>query len=121
MAKRILSLATEPSLLTLRAMILQAAGYDVCSASNLLQVVEAYESGDFDLILIGHTINGKEKRRIATKLRELGTKGSVLEICLVSPEIPNVDHWMTEAAPQLLLEKISEILAPSAVRETASP
>lgn len=109
MAKRILSLATDSSLLTLRAMILQAAGYEVSSASNLLQVIEAYKSGDFDLVLIGHTINGQEKRRISAKLRELETRGSVLELCLVSPEIPNVDYWMIEAGPQVLLERIQEI------------
>jgi PleD family two-component response regulator len=111
MAKRILSLATDSSLLTLRAMILQAAGYEVHSATNLLQVIEAYHSGDFDLILIGHTINEKEKRRIATKLRELGTNGSVLELCLISPEIPNVDYWIIESGPEVLLDKIQEILA----------
>jgi len=109
--KRILSLATDSSLLTLRAMILQAAGYEVHSASNLLQVIEAYKSGDFDLVLIGHTISEKEKRRIASKLRELGTNGSVLELCLISPEIPNVDYWMIEAGPQVLLDKIHEILS----------
>jgi CheY-like chemotaxis protein len=110
MAKRILSLATDPSLLKLREMILRAAGYEVMSATNLLQVIEAYASGDFDLILIGHTISGNEKRRIAIKLRELGTKGEVLELCLVSPEIPNVDHWLIESEPQQLLDRIREVL-----------
>ena len=109
MPHRILSLATDPSLITLREMVLKTAGYEVMSATSLIQVDQALETGDFDLVLISHTITEKEKRRIATRLRDLGTAADVLELCFISPEIPDVDHWMIESDPQALLDKIKDI------------
>lgn len=71
MAHRILSISYDGPLLVTRQMLLQAYGYDVTSAEGFAEALE-HSDGEskFDLIIMGHSIPFKDKRRIISQVRK---------------------------------------------------
>ena len=71
MSQRILSISYDGPLLITRQMLLQAYGYDVISAEGFAEALEHTEADpNFDLVIIGHSIPLKDKRRIVSHIRE---------------------------------------------------
>jgi DNA-binding response OmpR family regulator len=72
MAKRILSISYDRSLLWTRQLLLEQLGYQVFSAEGFAQAWEAAEnrSNRFDLIILGHSIPSNDKKVIVTHLRD---------------------------------------------------
>lgn len=61
----ILSAGRDPDLLKARNSVLQAQGYRVAAASNSYEVVDKLLNGDFDLVLLCHTMPEEDRRRLA--------------------------------------------------------
>jgi CheY-like chemotaxis protein len=71
MPNRILSISYDGPLLVTRQMLLQAYGYDVTSAEGFAEALEHCEGEPvFDLVVIGHSIPFKDKRRIISEIRK---------------------------------------------------
>jgi DNA-binding response OmpR family regulator len=71
MSHRILSISYDGPLLVTRQMLLQAYGYDVISAEGFTEALEHADDGsNFDLVIIGHSIPLKDKRKIVSQLRK---------------------------------------------------
>lgn len=72
MAKRILSISYDPSLLWTRQLMLRQLGYDVVSAEGFVAALEACEAPNvnFDLAILGHSIPAKDKERIISHFRQ---------------------------------------------------
>ena len=72
MAKRILSISYDRSLLWTRQLLLEQLGYQVVSAEGFAQAWEAARSSknEFDLIILGHSIPPKDKVAIVDHLRD---------------------------------------------------
>lgn len=121
MSKRILSISRDPTVLKVRNMLLESAGYDTAAALNLIEVQQQLESGAFDLVVIGHTINPNEKRRVEALIREKRPGCPLLEMCLVSPEIPHAEgHVRLEDGPEGLLAEVGRLLGPAVKRQMKS-
>src|SRR6476660_7139111 len=68
--KHILSLSYDSMVLSTRQMILESEGYRVTSALGFPDALEAcVYGGDFDLVILGHSIPSKEKSGLITILR----------------------------------------------------
>ncbi|HLZ00347.1 MAG TPA: hypothetical protein VKT33_14910 [Candidatus Angelobacter sp.] len=61
----ILSAGRDPYLLKKRNDALTQAGYTVVSASSSYEAIERLLSGDFDLVLLCHSLSNEERRRLA--------------------------------------------------------
>jgi DNA-binding response OmpR family regulator len=72
MAKRILSISYDRSLLWTRQLLLEQLGYNVLSAEGFSQAWEAAENrkNHFDLIILGHSIPPKDKQAIVSHMRD---------------------------------------------------
>ena len=72
MAKRILSISYDRSLLWTRQLLLEQLGYEVVSAEGFAQAGDAAEDRDshFDLIILGHSIPPKDKSAIVQHMRD---------------------------------------------------
>jgi len=72
MAKRILSISYDPSLLWTRQLMLQQLGYEVVSVEGFVAAIEACEAPtvNFDLLILGHTIPAKDKEPIISHFRQ---------------------------------------------------
>jgi DNA-binding response OmpR family regulator len=83
-AKRILVIAYDPSLLLTRKLLLEQAGYEVITAEGFVAACEACEADkeQFDLAILGHTVSAKDKQPIVARLRQ-NTRAPIL--ALVKP------------------------------------
>lgn len=61
----ILSAGRDPDLLRSRNAALQAQGYRVAAAFGSCEVVDKLLNGDFDLVLLCHTMSAEDRHRLA--------------------------------------------------------
>jgi DNA-binding response OmpR family regulator len=112
---KILSVASSEVLKTTRQLLLEQAGYSVCSALSLADVEALAEKEKVDLALIGHGFPGPEKRKIARAVNQHYPELPILEMCFHSPEIPGADFVLSDS-PKELIQAIKKILAGGRVR-----
>ena len=69
MAKHILSISYDDALLRTREMLLRAQGYLVTSALGRTNAIEECKKGNFDLLILGHSIPNEEKKELIGMFR----------------------------------------------------
>jgi len=112
MAKRILSISYDASLLWTRQLMLQQMGYQVVSAEGFVAALEACEAPmvNFDLAILGHSIPAKDKERIISHFRQ-HCKAPIL--ALLRPHegaMQNADRSI-DPEPEKLIAAVREILS----------
>jgi DNA-binding response OmpR family regulator len=107
---RILSVSYDEVLLTTRGLLLQREGYEVISASDLKSALLKCEEGDFDLFLLGHSIDPSDKRKMVEAFR-LRCDGPVVSLRRNAWE-ENTDgaDYHISPDPEPLLKLITEII-----------
>jgi CheY-like chemotaxis protein len=108
----ILSICLDPTLLNSRSRLLQSAGYMVVSATSVQQAVSRFRNGNFDLVLLCHSIPLEDRRGLASLLR---ASGSITPIAVISEFADSYDEFMDvtlENNPKALLMGIRQLLAP---------
>ena len=93
MARKILNVGADPEQVKVRDKALVSAGYQVVSATNLLEVIKACEQHDIELAVLGHVLNVNEKSRITATVRSRCQRDTpVLALYQTSPsEAGNAD------------------------------
>src|SRR5438067_4755635 len=81
MRKKILSISENDALRVTRHMLLENRGFDVVSTANLRETRNALKSGDFDLVILGISLDGELKREMAILTRKLCANAQILELC----------------------------------------
>ena len=108
---RILSVSYDPTLLRTREMLLQSRGYEVVSAEGFAEAVESCE-GEFDLIVIGHSIPHKDKRAIVAELRRHGCVAPIVSLLRFGEQpIPEATHGVDPSNPREMLDTIEDMLS----------
>ena len=110
MPKKILSVSGNDALRVTRHMMLQNRRFDVVSTANLRETRNALKSGDFDLVILGVSIDGDVKREIANLTRKHCAGAQILEICRISPEVPAAEHHLFNPEPEEVDHGIGRIL-----------
>ena len=110
MAKKVLSISGNDALRVTRHMLLESRGYEVVSAANLRETRNALKSGDFDLVILGISIDGEVKREMASITRKLCDRAQILELCRISPEVADADHHLRSAEPEEVDHTVGRIL-----------
>ena len=72
MPKKILSISENDALRVTRHMLLENRGFDVVSTANLRETRNALKSGDFDLVILGISLERELKREMPILTRKLG-------------------------------------------------
>ena len=67
----ILSISYDQALLETRELILSREGFKVESAVGFSAAVRACEKGEFDLVIMGHSIPPEDKAAIIEQLRDI--------------------------------------------------
>ena len=98
-------------------MLLASRGYDVVSVANLRETRNALKSGDFDLVILGVSIDGSVKREMANITRKLCDRAQILELCRISPEVADADHHLLSAEPEEFDQSIRQILRGEKIRD----
>lgn len=66
---RLLSVGYDPILMPVRSMLLHQAGYKVIEARSLGEALKRIKAGNFDLLLICHTVDEDERDLMIEALR----------------------------------------------------
>jgi DNA-binding response OmpR family regulator len=116
---RILSISYDSSLLFTRQAMLELAGYEVISAEGFADAIE-HCPGDFDLIILGHSIPQKDKRAIVAELHKRGCDAPLLSLLRAGEhKIPEATQGVDPHHPENLLDAVECMLAQGALAKHA--
>lgn len=122
---RILNVALNEPLLKSRSAILEKAGYEVVPALNLLQIEAACKTyRDFNIVIIGYALPKEERRRVMASVRQRCGPMPILELYPqgTAPVDEQADEQLPSPQdPDVLLAKISEVLAKKRKGRRAAP
>jgi CheY-like chemotaxis protein len=76
----VLAVGFEPSLMTARMLVLQSAGHVVVRASSLKETIHHLQSGDFDLVLLCHSVPATDRARLSSLIRASGSRIPIVSI-----------------------------------------
>lgn len=110
----ILAVGSDAALLRARTSVLQSAGYLVQSTTSIKEAVECFRNGDFDLVILCHSIPTKDRERLTCLLR---ASGSGIPVVSVSGKISECDAFANvtlEDGPNKFLIGISDVLLKTA-------
>ena len=110
MPKKVLSVSDNDALRVTRHIMLENRRFDVVSVANLREVRNAVKAGDFDLVILGVSIDGDAKREMATLTRKHCGKARILELCRISAEVHDADHHLYSPEPEDLDQTVRNLL-----------
>ena len=109
----ILAVGSDPEVLESRAAVLRSVGYFVDTANRLTEACNHFRNGDYDAVLLCHSIPASDRDHLAAAIR---ASGSRVPILLVSPagEPSGLADATIHSHPEKLLKGIEMALVPVA-------
>ena len=84
----VLVVGHDPLLLKTQGQVLQAAGYIVVSTHSLKEAMAKFLQGDFDLVILCHSLHLEERERLTYLIRE---QTALTPIISISPNLGQHD------------------------------
>ena len=110
----VLAVGFESSLMTARMLALQSAGYVVVRGSSLKETVHHLQSGDFDLVLLCHSVPATDRERLTSLIRASGSRIPIVSIAGSLGECDAFANATLEDGPNKFLAGIREVLTKAA-------
>jgi CheY-like chemotaxis protein len=107
----VLSVGFDLSLLRARGLVLESAGYLVKSASTLKGAADQFQSGDFDLVLLCHSVPRRDRDRLTSLIRASGSRTPIVSIAGSLGECDTFATATLEDGPNNFLAGIRDVLA----------
>jgi CheY-like chemotaxis protein len=107
----VLAVGLDFSLLRARNQVLQSAGYTVIPALSITEAVERFRDGDFDLVILCHSVPTKDRGRFTCLIRASGSRTPIVSISEQSPQCDAFADATLEDCPSKFLRGIEEVLA----------
>lgn len=70
----VLSVGSDPVVSGTRDLVLRSAGYIVVSAISIKEAAYLFQYGDFDLVILCHTLPQKDRQRLTSLIRASGSR-----------------------------------------------
>ena len=105
-----LAVGRDAVLLETRGQVLRNAGYTVVSALSVEQALQSFASGDFDIVIVCHSIPVRDRERLTYAIHRHGPNTPVV---VVTARVSAIDRFvdaMIENEPEILLQEIPRIL-----------
>ena len=112
----VLAVGFDSSLMRTRSLVLQSAGYIVESASSLREAVDRFQTGDFDLVLLCHSVPMKDRDHLTCLIRATGSLTPVISIVRNLGECAAFVNATLEDGPNKFLSGVGEELSKAARR-----
>jgi CheY-like chemotaxis protein len=116
----VLSVGSDSMVLNTRGLILRSAGYIVVTAMSIKEAVHLFHNGDFDLIILCHTLPMKDCERLTCFIR---ASGSRIPIVYVSGTGLGEHITLADATldkdPVAFLRNLGEVLSKHAKTQAA--
>lgn len=108
----ILAVGRDLALLETRCSVLRSAGYTIMSASRVTESIDLFRDGDFDLVLLCHSVPVQDRDRI---IRFIRSTGSRIPVCIVNSASRDFQVGLADKSlstgPQDLIKEIGAVLA----------
>lgn len=105
-----LTVGLDPLLLETRNRILESAGHTIVSALSVEQGLDQFVSGDFDIVILCHSIPVRERERLTYAIRRLSPNTPVVVVTARLSAVDSFADAMIENEPEILLQEIPRIL-----------
>ena len=107
----ILAVSSDPDLLQSRSSILRGVGYIVESAISIGEAIDRFEGGDFDLVLLCHSIPHDQRDLLTNMIRHSGSHVPVVCIDSIAGDGRDALADATvNSEPEQLLAAIKQVL-----------
>ena len=107
----VLAVGLDSWRLTSQGSDLRSAGYVVISASSIRDAIEQFKVGDFDLVLLCHSISAEQKERLTSIIRASGSRTPVVWIPNASDDCDSLADGTLQGDASALLTGMEDILA----------
>ena len=108
----ILSAGRDPDLLKRRNAALMAEGYKVASAWHSCEIVEKLLNGDFDLVLLCHSIPEEDRRRLANIVSSYTPSTPVILISASQRDVLRMVPQAVNCSPEQVMAAVRSSLTP---------
>ena len=117
---KLLVVEVDPQLLEARTALLAQNGYEVSAASTLTSALRLFRSFLFDLLVIGPSVDARERTAMAAISKRINPKASVLAMVGENQKQPLADGWMTSNKESDILDAVAALLARTESRRSAA-
>jgi DNA-binding response OmpR family regulator len=107
----LLAVGLDSSLLATQKLAWRSAGYFVTSAASLREAILHVNEGDFDLVLLGHSLPAESRERLTYMIRASGSHIPVVCVTNSSSDSDKSADAILPNEPDHLLHDIRELLA----------
>jgi DNA-binding NtrC family response regulator len=111
MPRRVLSISYDPILLSIRQQLLEQNGYTVVSAEGFTEAMERCRGGEYDMVVMGHSIPHKDKEALFDAVTR---HCKVPVLCLMrtgEPPLAGVAASIDPMSPSDFLKAVQDIFA----------
>jgi CheY-like chemotaxis protein len=105
-----LAVGRDPVLLETRGQLLRKAGYRVVSALSTEQALQNFASGDFDIVILCHSIPVRERERLTYAIHRHSPNTPVVVVRARVSAMDSFADATIENEPEILLQEIPRIL-----------
>lgn len=106
---RILSISYDLNLLRTRQMLLESLGYEVVSAEGFIEALEKCKAGNYDLLIMGHSIPHPDKEALIAETKKQ-CNALVLSLRRNEESMPDgAAEAVDPTRPDLLLEAVKRL------------
>ena len=106
---RILSISYDPNLLTIRHHILEQRGYAVESAEGFVKALQKCTAGNFDLLIMGHSIPHEDKQALLEATKQSCQAPVIAMLRANEPELPDAIASVDPLDPRALIDEVEKI------------
>lgn len=107
----LLSVGTDETLLELRNTILRKSGYTVVSSSSPRKALIEFRAGDFDLVILCHSISEADRQLLCQRMRLRSPGTPILQVREIVCDGESPLPESIPAEPQTLLAKLNDLIA----------
>lgn len=109
--KLVLAVGVDSSLLITQRPVWHSAGFFVTSATSIREAIVQLRDGDFDLVLLFHSIPVESRERLSFLIRSSGMQIPVVSVADSSDSHDSFADATIRNEPDALLQGIGELLA----------
>jgi CheY-like chemotaxis protein len=109
--KVVLAIGVDSSLLEIQSSAWKSSGYIVTFAWSIKDAITHFSYGDFDLVLLGHSLPVESRERLTSLIRASGSRVPVVYIADSSHACDRFADATVKGEPTNVLEEIEELMA----------
>jgi DNA-binding NtrC family response regulator len=110
----VLAVCLDSATLAVHDSVWKSAGYSVTTAGSIREAIERLKAGDFDLVLLGHSIAAEDRERLTFLIRAFGSRVPVASIGKVVGDCDTFANATFMSDPAELLLGMGELMAKTA-------